>query len=159
MEKFKAALEYEDAWYLTADEPEDRPPPPVKPPKKLSEQDKRQKTILVVEADHKVRQAVLEALAEEGYGAVSVRNGVEAVQYLTYVPKLPDLILLDLHMPVMDGWELKKRLEKEVAWQPIPVILYTANTKEEPVKIALVFNKPISLARLMKVVTAHLEES
>lgn len=118
----------------------------------MSDDEKRRKTVLIVEDDQDVRVAVMDCLAEEHYSAVAVRNGVEAIYYLTRVPRLPDLILLDLVMPVMDGWTLRKKLEANPEWNRIPVVIYSANTRVRPITAAVVLAKPISLATLVDVI-------
>jgi CheY-like chemotaxis protein len=160
MEELRAMLESSDSWVL----PEDPPDPPIDPspvprlPHKLDANEKRSKTVLVVEDDIDVRSTVLEILAEDGYGAVAVRNGVEAIRYLHYTPRKPDLILLDLMMPVMDGWELKKRLERNPEWKDIPVIIYSANVRAKPISATVVLSKPISLAQLMDTIETHIKK-
>jgi CheY-like chemotaxis protein len=147
-------------WSLAEQGPSDSPGPPVppKPSRKLDEHERRQKTILVVEDDPDVRSTVLEVLAEESFGAVAVRNGVEAIRYLHYAPRLPDLILLDLMMPVMDGWELKKRLDREPKWKDIPVVIYSANTRVRPISATVVLAKPISLTQLIDTIAMHVKK-
>ncbi len=61
--------------------------------------------ILVVDDDADIRYALVEALEGEGYGALSAANGLEALEVLRILPKPPSVILLDLMMPVMDGWQ------------------------------------------------------
>jgi len=125
--------------------------------KPLREEDKRRRTILVVEDEQEVREALLETLAEEGYGVTAVRNGVEAIKVLTYGHRLPDLILLDLMMPVMDGWEFQRKMEKHLKWKDIPIIIYSANTKIKPVKATLVLAKPCTLEQLVAAISAHIK--
>lgn len=145
-----------ESWSLA---PESQDPPPCGPPAppvKLSDDEKRRKTVLIVEDDQDVRNAVMDCLAEEHFSSVAVRNGVEAIYYLTNVRKLPDLILLDLMMPVMDGWTLKKKLEAHPEWNQIPVVIYSANTRVRPITAAVVLAKPISLSMLVDTIEAQI---
>lgn len=86
-----------------------------------------QKTILVVEDDPSIRLNVLEILQEEGYGAHGVENGEEALKYLRTTTDLPTLILLDLMMPVMNGWQFKIEQEQNSDLKLIPVVVVTAD--------------------------------
>ena len=62
------------------------------------------KVVLVVDDDADCRKMVAEVLEREGYDVVSLENGDEALEYLRHAPRHPAGILLDLVMPVTDGW-------------------------------------------------------
>src|SRR5215510_8699670 len=64
--------------------------------------------VLVVDDDQDIRDALCELLRDEGYEAIAVANGEEALTYLKG-GNLPCVILLDLMMPVMDGWEFRRQ--------------------------------------------------
>jgi CheY-like chemotaxis protein len=81
--------------------------------------------VLVVEDNPDARETLLLALEQEGYPAVGAANGREALHYLGECPP-PCLILLDLSMPVMDGWEFRKRQLQEPEWAAIPVVVLSA---------------------------------
>src|SRR5687767_13413016 len=81
--------------------------------------------ILLVEDDEGVQAGMAELLHEEGYKVVVVRDGREAVLFLqTHEP--PDLILLDLTMPGMNGMEFRRRQLATPAWASVPVIIVSA---------------------------------
>ena len=81
--------------------------------------------ILLVE-DIEVNQEVIrELLANVGLSIRIANNGVEALKEVER--KLPDLILMDCQMPVMDGYETTRRLRENAAWRALPVIALTAN--------------------------------
>ena len=61
--------------------------------------------ILVVDDDPDIRDSLREVLEDEGYDVASVGNGREALDYLKQASPRPWVILLDLMMPVMDGWQ------------------------------------------------------
>jgi PleD family two-component response regulator len=65
--------------------------------------------VLVIDDDEHIRYSLVDALEDEGYRAVSASNGVEALEVLRVLPNPPSVILLDLMMPVMDGWEFRPR--------------------------------------------------
>ena len=61
--------------------------------------------VLVIDDDADIRGALVGALEDEGYRAMSAANGLEALEVLRILPTPPSVILLDLMMPVMDGWQ------------------------------------------------------
>jgi two-component system, chemotaxis family, chemotaxis protein CheY len=85
----------------------------------------RGKTLLVVEDDTVSREKLAVVLRREGYGVALAQNGQEALDYLRDNPA-PDLILLDMFMPVMDGWDLLRRVQEAETTASIPIILNTA---------------------------------
>ena len=81
--------------------------------------------ILVVEDDEDAREAMVALLQMKGYRAVPAGNGREALDYLDQAPP-PDLIILDLWMPVMDGWQFRSEQMKNPRLADIPVIVVSA---------------------------------
>ena len=88
--------------------------------------DRAKKTILVVEDDEASREGAALALRDAGFGVFALPNGREALDYLRTKPP-PDLILLDMLMPVLDGWHFLERLQREGP-QPRPPIVITTGT-------------------------------
>lgn len=83
-----------------------------------------QKRILVLEDEPDVRDVWVEALEDAGYAAVGIMSGAEA---LARIPDLaPDLILLDMMMPGMDGFEFLARVRKNPLCAEIPVLIISA---------------------------------
>jgi CheY-like chemotaxis protein len=81
-------------------------------------------TVLVVEDDEDVRDAIAMVVEREGFEPVCKTHGLDALRYLDTCDRLPSIILLDLMMPVMDGWEfLRRRTERT---RDIPVVVITA---------------------------------
>jgi signal transduction histidine kinase/DNA-binding response OmpR family regulator len=80
--------------------------------------------VLVVEDDEETREMMCRILRKEGYGVAEATNGQEALARVEARP--PDLILLDLMMPVMDGFEFTAELRKVEGWRGIPIIVCTA---------------------------------
>jgi CheY-like chemotaxis protein len=87
---------------------------------------RRAKSILIVEDSEDIATSVAELLEDEGYEARSVPNGREALEYLASADPLPILILLDLMMPVMDGYEFRRLQRADARLSSIPVLLMTA---------------------------------
>jgi CheY-like chemotaxis protein len=87
-------------------------------------------TVMVVEDDAFIRDAVVEILAEEGFEAVGVRNGRDALRRLRRSKVRPSLILLDLMMPVMNGWQFRSEQLRDPALAAIPVLVMSASDPE-----------------------------
>jgi len=106
--------------------------------------------ILLVEDDVDSRENLAAVLRSEGHEVVTAANGQEAHQYLSSAATLPSVILLDLMMPVMDGWTFAKRLRERVE---IPiVVLSAANDLARHAKnigAADVVGKPFDLDQLL----------
>lgn len=80
--------------------------------------------ILVVEDDAEALEGVLELLELEGYTVAGARDGSEALGRLASGPA-PSLVLLDLSMPVMDGWEFCRLIEDSPALSELPIAVFT----------------------------------
>jgi CheY-like chemotaxis protein len=83
--------------------------------------------ILIVDDDEDVRQAVEEVLTDEGYETRGATNGKEAIAALEGADQRPDLILLDLMMPVMDGWDFLFWLDERPDLRDTPVAIMSAH--------------------------------
>ncbi len=81
--------------------------------------------VLVVDDDPDILEALSEILEAEGFEIRRARNGKEALERLE--PQPPNLILLDLMMPVMDGWEFAQRMRQKPAVADIPIIVLSAD--------------------------------
>ena len=89
------------------------------------------KRILVADDEPDVRELVVYRMRRSGYEVIEAKNGEEA--YDLAVQHVPDLIVADVMMPRVDGYELTRRLRAETTTQRIPVILLTAKTQEADV--------------------------
>ena len=108
-------------------------------------------SILVVEDDEDACEAMVALLQMKGYRAVSAGNGREALDYLEEAPA-PDLIILDLWMPVMDGWQFRSEQIKNPRLAHIPVIVVTALSDRADVDANEVIIKPVDVDRLLSTV-------
>lgn len=81
-------------------------------------------TVLIVDDEAGMRRALMRALAGEGYQTVGVADGREALAALE--TRLPDLVLLDVMMPVLGGLELLEILHDDPRWRSLPVVMMTA---------------------------------
>ena len=95
-------------------------------------------------------------LSIEGYSAATVANGREALAYLHTAPK-PHLILLDLMMPVMDGWEFRRQQQADPDIARVPVIVLSALDPGRAAKVnaAAFLKKPLDFDRLLQLVRDH----
>lgn len=82
------------------------------------------KKILVADDEESIRTVVSFTLEQAGYAVETAANGDEALEKVYAAP--PDLILLDLMMPMVDGWEVLKLLRSDPQTEKIPVVLLTA---------------------------------
>jgi CheY-like chemotaxis protein len=113
------------------------------------------KHILVVEDDSSIRELLVELLQSEGYEVASAVNGLEGLKYLQ-MNKAPDLILIDLMMPVMDGYAFRTEQMKNSDWSKIPVVVMSAeaNAKEKMKSFGInaFLSKPVELETILKTV-------
>lgn len=91
--------------------------------------------VLVVDDDDAIRSLLHFALAAEGYEARTAEHGGAALEILELW--IPHLILLDLMMPVLDGWGFRARQAAEIAWAAIPVIVLSAAYDEWPRQVEI----------------------
>jgi CheY-like chemotaxis protein len=112
--------------------------------------------VLIVEDDADLREMMAQLLALEGYHTAAVSNGREALDYLRNGEK-PNLILLDLMMPVMDGWEFRRRQEADPALAPVPVVILSAldQSRAADVSADAFLKKPLDFDRLLQLVRTY----
>lgn len=106
-------------------------------------------TILIVEDEKDARDTLKDAFEDAGYSVRVAGDGVEALAMLE--AKVPDVMLLDLVMPVMSGNEVYDAMQREARWSSIPVVITTSDPSRAP-QGALVMRKPLDLRRLLDVV-------
>ena len=113
--------------------------------------------ILVVEDDKDLRDTLCDALELEGYQAIAAEHGEAALRHLQSGQPRPCLILLDLMMPVMDGWTFRSALLADPALAPIPVVVMTAGGRHglPSPPAERVLQKPLRMDRLLQIVHAH----
>jgi len=93
------------------------------------------KTILIVEDDKFLRELITRKLTEEGFGASEAVDGEEGIKKIK--EEKPDLVLLDLILPGIDGFEVLSRMKKESALSSIPVIILSNLGQKEDVEKGL----------------------
>ncbi len=112
-------------------------------------------TVMVVDDDEALRESVCELLEEFGYTAVAAANGVAALEQLRREPEKPDVILLDLMMPGMNGWQFRDAQLSDPELSDIPVVVMTATREVRGIQADDVVYKPVNLDRLIDAVSRH----
>jgi CheY-like chemotaxis protein len=119
--------------------------------------------ILLVEDDLALRDALSDVLADQGYSIDCASNGQEALDHLEHgLP--PDLILLDLVMPVMDGWAFRDAQRRSPRLAAIPTLVLSASYPPDSPRMRslgaqAVLSKPIGMERLIGAVARFLPVS
>jgi CheY-like chemotaxis protein len=112
-------------------------------------------TILVVDDDAAITEVLEEILAVEGYRAVLAENGAQGLSRLR--DSSPDLVLLDLMMPVMDGWQMLAAMQRDPAMRRIPVVVMSAAPPARgTLPCVALLQKPFPLESLLDVVAVAL---
>ena len=113
--------------------------------------------VLIVEDDADLREMMAQLLTLEGYTAAAVANGREALEYLHDGHDKPNVILLDLMMPVMDGWEFRRRMQADPSIAELPVIVLSAldPSRARDVDATAFLRKPLDFDRLLSLVRQH----
>jgi len=115
--------------------------------------------VLIVDNDEHVREAISVVVSDMGLEPVAVAGGREALAWLAR-GKRPALILLDLNMPGMSGWDFRAAQEHDDALARIPVVVLTARgdatAQGHRLRAAGAIEKPIELDQLRQTVMEHL---
>jgi CheY-like chemotaxis protein len=109
--------------------------------------------VLVVDDEEDIREAVRFSLEQEGFHVACASNGYEALQQLRVEPE-PCLVLLDLMMPVMSGWQFRAAQLIDPLLSRFPVVVMSATSNLEDAAIAAdgLLRKPVRRERLLEVV-------
>jgi CheY-like chemotaxis protein len=108
-------------------------------------------TVLVVDDDGDIREGISAALADAGYAVAEAADGAEALAVLDRIGR-PSLILLDLMMPVMDGYDFLRALADRGDLRGVPVCVMTASRGDAPPGATQMLRKPFGLDALLGVV-------
>lgn len=116
----------------------------------------------MVDDDDAIRSLVIETLRDEGYRTVSAVNGRDALEQLSEAPEPPSVILLDMRMPIMNGWEFAeayRQLDKPKS----PIVVVTAgrdaSAKAADIAAEAYIGKPFELDDLLAVVERFVPRS
>jgi CheY-like chemotaxis protein len=115
-------------------------------------------TVLLVEDHAEMRKLLQTLLEREGYTVFAAVNGVEALQLLRGGVE-PALILLDLMLPVMDGFTFRKEQKRDPRLSTIPTIVYSGHNemraRAAELRAAAYLQKPIKFDMLLRLVATH----
>lgn len=119
------------------------------------------KPVLIVEDDFEIRSTLCDVLSSEGYKVLGAENGRVALDLLNKTEKLPGLIIVDLMMPIMDGYEFRNHQLKDDKFSEIPTVLFSADGqlthKAQAAGITEFIKKPIDLDDLYSLVKKYCE--
>jgi CheY-like chemotaxis protein len=122
-----------------------------------------QRTILVVENDEQGRRLIEQILAFSGYVSISAANGQEALEVLDRAPV--DLVLMDLSMPVLDGYQTVERMRRRPEYAEAPIVAVSGHTTGEERDLALrsgfseYLSKPFRPAELVRLIDRLLSDA
>jgi CheY-like chemotaxis protein len=109
--------------------------------------------VLVVDDDDAIREGLRDLLAEAGFDTIGARNGLEALQILAALGTAPAFILLDLVMPIMDGWAFCDTRRGSRTLSEVPVIAISAaeiSESSRPAGVDAFLAKPIDLDKFVR---------
>jgi len=109
-------------------------------------------TILVVDDDSDIREVVQQVLESEGFSTIGARDGVNAMAVLNKLAEPPCLILFDLMMPVMNGWELAAALSNDDRWTGMARLAMSAQTGDLDLGTTPILRKPFFNEQLISAV-------
>jgi CheY-like chemotaxis protein len=112
------------------------------------------KKILIVEDDECIREALLDLLEGEGYQISVAANGQIGLDFLRQTEELPSLILLDLMMPVKDGFTFREEQLGDERINKVPVLVMSADPnmllKKDRLKANIYMKKPLELSQMLR---------
>ena len=118
-----------------------------------------QRLVLVVEDDHDTRVVLRDALESAGYSVQSAADGAAGLRLLRTCPAV-DVVLLDLMMPMVNGYEVLREFEEGKAHSKVPVVVMSAYSDGGLLKNGRAFlPKPLDLTRLLDAVAQYSQVS
>jgi CheY-like chemotaxis protein len=118
------------------------------------------RTVLVVDDEVVIAEAVAAVLQDEGYAVLTAANGKDGLARAAEIK--PDLVLVDMMMPVMDGEEMSRRLRENPDTRDIPIVVMSAvhrSLRELPFDHAAFLPKPFDLDTLLETIAKALQRS
>jgi CheY-like chemotaxis protein len=124
-------------------------------PKPAARKTHGSRLVLVVDDDTDLLDVTRFALESEGFGVETAENGQQALALLR-AGERPDLVLLDLMMPVMNGWRFLDEVARDPSFRAIPVVVLTAADRlEVPSGVVAFARKPVELGSLLEIIERH----
>jgi CheY-like chemotaxis protein len=117
------------------------------------------KKILLVEDDQDIRETLIELLEGEGYEVIFAENGQVGLDKLSQVKMLPNLILLDLMMPIKDGFQFCAEKDADPKLAHLPVIVMSADghirENQKRVNASAYLKKPLDIYEIIEIVEKY----
>jgi CheY-like chemotaxis protein len=117
-------------------------------------------TILLVDDDRDIRETLQEVLLAEGYSVQVATNGQEALDCLRAAEKLPNLVLLDLMMPVKDGPAFREEQQRDPMLADVPVVIMSAAAHIEENRLRMdvpaALKKPFDIDLMLRTVAQNI---
>lgn len=115
--------------------------------------------VLVVEDDNDLRESLSQALRDQGFGVITASNGQQALELLQNGAR-PAVILLDLMMPILNGWELRDALRDDARFAHIPQLVISAYMDEAEQHVLALppddcIRKPFHIRVLLEAIERH----
>jgi excisionase family DNA binding protein len=152
---WKLKLSEVDAWVNAAGASEDEAPSPSTA--RLRKPARRDHVIMVIDDEALVRDTLGDFLTDEGYRVLLATSGAHALKLLAGATLKPSVILLDLKMPDVDGWQFRELQLRDETMRAIPVIVLTGTANAAVHDAAVVLRKPLRLPVIAKAITTVLE--
>jgi DNA-binding response OmpR family regulator len=115
-------------------------------------------TVLVIEDEEDVREMIRDALELNGYAVVTAEEGNDALGKLSLIEGLC-LVLLDLVMPGMNGWDFFEAMRRRSELDAVPVLVYSSATHQAPRGVTRVIQKPLTFEQLLTTVREYCDPS
>ena len=119
----------------------------------MSQSAEHSASVLLVEDDEDIRDAVSAVLEAEGYRVLTAGNGDEALRVLE--KGRPCVVLLDLMMPVMTGWDFLDEVKKSRRYDDLPVVVVSAYSERKAEGVRRVLKKPLDVNQLLLAVADY----
>jgi len=154
---WKLKLSEVDAWVNAAGANDDDPASPVVPTARARKPARRDHVVMVIDDEALVRDTLGDFLTDEGYRVLLASNGAHALKLLAGAALKPSVILLDLKMPDVDGWQFRELQLRDENTKAIPVIVLTGTPNAAVQDAAAVLRKPLRLPVIAKAIATVLE--
>jgi CheY-like chemotaxis protein len=117
------------------------------------------RVVMIVEDDADIRNSLLEVLADNDFHPLAASDGSDALAQLKGMDVKPSLILLDVMMPVMDGWQFRQLQQEDPSLSAIPVVVLTAHGSApeaaRQMAASAFLRKPVTLEKLLSTVERY----
>jgi CheY-like chemotaxis protein len=116
-----------------------------------------ERLVAVVDDDADLRETIAEILGDAGYRVLGFSGARDALVGLRSLPVLPDLLLLDLMMPGMSGWEFRQEQLQDPKLRDMPVVVLTASTRldQHPIDANEIVRKPVDILVLLDAIARN----